>query len=68
MGLRKSIIHLLNKVKYNWSKDRCYADRERSGEAAIGSCYGLLGGDNSTGYLQYDCIGCPYWEPLLEEK
>lgn len=27
-----------------------------------GTCYGLFGGDRYTGYVQYGCINCKYWQ------
>ena len=40
--------------------ESCYTDREYDGTAVMGCCCGLAGGDASTHYLQYDCIGCPH--------
>lgn len=30
-------------------------------------CMGLVGGDKATGYLQYDCIECPFLRLNYEE-
>ena len=40
-----------NKLRYNWSHERCYTDMDYAGRAASGCCGGLVGGDKSTGYL-----------------
>ena len=49
-----------SKLRYNWSHERCYTDMDYAGRAASGCCGGLVGGDKSTNYLQYTCIGCPH--------
>lgn len=50
--------------------DCCFTDREYEGIAAMGCCSGLAGGDKNSGYLQYDCIDCPYFVNVseIEEK
>lgn len=50
----------IQKVRFWFSKDRCYSTMKSRGYAAMGMCGGLAGGDVNSGYLAYDCIGCPY--------
>ena len=37
--------------------------REWCHEEIQNGCPGLVGGDYETGFLQYECIGCPYINP-----
>jgi hypothetical protein len=46
--------------------DSCYSKREYSGDAAMGCCSGLAGGDKSIGNLQYPCITCPHYVDVLQ--
>lgn len=43
------------------SYNACYEEMESKGDASSGMCGGLYGGDKHTGYLSYDCIGCPHF-------
>ena len=52
---------LLQKSKQRSVYDRCYTAMEYRGVAVFGCCDGLAGGDKLSGYLQYECIGCPYF-------
>lgn len=40
--------------------DKCYSEMEDTGTAAFGCCGGLTGGTRLTGYLQENCVDCPY--------
>lgn len=40
--------------------DKCYSEMEDAGIAAFGCCRGLTGGTRYTGYLQENCVDCPY--------
>lgn len=42
-------------------RDKCYMKREEEGYAAFLCCGGLTGGTKETGYLQEQCIDCPYY-------
>ena len=48
--------------EYHMTK-KCYLEHQD----IDGKCYGLVGGDKSTNYLQYSCIGCPNLK-LQEEE
>lgn len=50
---------LLNNVK-NFFGSSCYNEMMKNGYACNNKCSGLSGGDKSTGYLSYNCIGCTY--------
>ena len=40
--------------------DKCYSEMEDTGIAVFGCCRGLTGGTRHTGYLQENCVDCPY--------
>lgn len=40
--------------------DKCYSEMENAGIAAFNCCCGLTGGTLHTGYLQENCVDCPY--------
>ena len=40
--------------------DKCYSEMENTGIAAFNCCRGLTGGTRHTGYLQENCVDCPY--------
>lgn len=42
---------------YQVHQQKCY---EENGNKD-GTCYGLVGGDKDTEYVQYGCINCEYW-------
>lgn len=50
-----------NKIKYYWSLEKCYSDREQEGIAVFGLCSELAGGSSATEYLSEECITCPYF-------
>lgn len=50
-------IHSLFKITH----EPCYLQRQKEGIATVYGCNGLVGGDRSTNYLQYQCIDCPYF-------
>jgi hypothetical protein len=62
----KRIVIWIKKIKYYWSREHCYDQREYEGYAAMGSCGGLAGGDSSSGYLQFSCIECPHFVDLTK--
>lgn len=53
------------KIKQN-HYDKCYSQMKCS--KTNDKCYGLFGGDWETEYLQYECIDCPYWQPIKKGK
>lgn len=57
MGLKE----FYKKIRYRLSRDYCYDEMERSGNALLNACGGVVGGDRHSAYLSYDCIGCPYF-------
>lgn len=57
MGLKE----FYKKIRYRLSRDYCYDEMERSGDALLNCCGGVVGGDRHSLYLSYDCIGCPYF-------
>lgn len=48
--------------------DKCYTKMKNKGIAIFGNCCGLAGGDKSSDYLQYECIDCPYFCDIKEDK
>lgn len=48
--------------------DKCYQDMEDRGYAAFGCCGGLSGGTKETGYLQEQCVDCPYYVEINSEN
>ena len=63
----KKLKNAWKKFKYSLSKDRCYDEMEKKGEAIFNCCCGMTGGDSSTNYLNYDCINCKYLT-LIKQK
>ena len=61
MNIIKKLKELIQKIKHRFSYEFCYTEMEYRGIAAFGCCEGLTGGDKFSGYLQYDCIDCPYF-------
>ena len=57
----KKMYKLFKQIKYKLSIECCYDQMENRGHAIFGKCVGLSGGDRSTEYLSYDCIGCSYF-------
>ena len=55
-----NIKKFIEKINYYFSHKSCYDDRERQGKAVFGMCGGVAGGDFNSGYLNYDCMDCPY--------
>ena len=45
----------------NWNKD-CYSQYKE----VDGTCHGYVGGDKSTNYLAYECIGCKHFKMPTE--
>lgn len=56
---------IVNRVKKRNTETRkkCYEEHGNKD----GTCYGLVGGDSSTGYIQYACISCKYWKYYAKE-
>lgn len=52
---------LLDKLKERSKrhKNKCFEENK----SEDGKCYGLLGGDRSTDYLTFCCLGCEHWSP-----
>ena len=48
------------KIKYWFSKERCYDEMHKRGYANERKCCGLMGGNGFTSYLNESCIDCPY--------
>ena len=48
--------------------DKCYQDMENRGYAVFGCCGGLSGGTWNTGYLQDQCVYCPYYVEINSEN
>ena len=62
----KRIRDLWHKLLELFSHDHCYSVMEASGIAVFGKCKGLFGGDAESGYLQYDCMDCPYFVDAVD--
>lgn len=58
---------ILKRLKAWWTKESCYKQMESAGIAAFRMCSGVVGGDKSTEFLAYSCIGCKYWTPVREQ-
>ena len=56
----KKLKTLIAKVRYYFSYNACYNEMESRNVAAMSRCCGVSGGDNNSGYLNYNCINCPY--------
>ncbi|GEM_PF-3521957 len=55
---------LFKKIRRFFSIERCYTEMEQRGISAMGCCSGIVGGDKTTDYLQYQCVGCKYNVPV----
>lgn len=42
-------------------RDKCFDARAKEGLVSKNGCQGLVGGTKWTGYLQEECIDCPYY-------
>lgn len=62
----KRLKALFAKIKHYFSHSNCYNQMEAAGIATFGMCSGLSGGDKYSGYLQYECIDCPYFVDVTE--
>ena len=56
MNVLKDIVNRAKK-RNDTTRKKCY---EENGNKD-GTCYGLVGGDKDTEYVQYGCINCKYW-------
>ena len=45
------------RVRQKRRRDKCFAENK----STDGNCYGLLGGDRTTDYLAFCCLGCEHW-------
>ena len=43
-------------------RDNCFDHRAKEGLVNKDGCKGLAGGTKATGYLQWECINCPYYK------
>lgn len=55
---------IFKRLRAWWTKESCYKQMESAGVAVFGMCGGVVGGDRSTDYLAYSCMGCKYWVPV----
>ena len=64
--LRK-IKNFFKKIRYLFSKDKCYDNMVNQGYAENGECCGYAGGDKLHGYLSEQCWDCPYldWNVVI---
>ena len=53
---------LLDKIKYFFSKESCYDQECKRGNAKDGKCGGVVGGTTATNYLSESCCDCPYFK------
>lgn len=60
MSKLKTLINKIKQYRTNGWVDKCYADKEYHNMAAMGSCCGLYDGDEDSGGLHYECLGCKY--------
>jgi hypothetical protein len=57
----KKLKELFGRIRRYSATSACYTRMEYSGIATMGCCSGLAGGDASTGFLQYQCVGCVHY-------
>lgn len=55
------------KVCYYFSRQRCYDEMEDLGIAVFDMCSGKTGGVKETNYLNFDCIGCPFYTNISDK-
>lgn len=48
------------KIKYWFSRERCYDEMREKGYANERKCCGVMGGNGFTSYLNESCINCTY--------
>lgn len=51
---------LINRVKYLFSKERCFNHMKEIGNVDVDGCLGKAGGDHNTDYLDPKCIECQF--------
>lgn len=49
-------------------RDKCFNDRAKEGLVSENGCQGLAGGTKATGYLQEQCVNCPYYKENVIRK
>lgn len=49
-------------------RDNCFDHRAKEGLVTKDGCKGLVGGTKATGYLQWECINCPYYKGNVIRK
>ena len=59
---------IIDKIKYSVSRDKCYDLMYEQDVANKFGCPGITGGDRATGYMQYQCVDCPYLVGNEEEQ
>ena len=57
MNVLKGLVERVRKRNATKRK-KCYEEHGNKD----GTCYGLVGGDRYTEYVQYGCISCKYWQ------
>nr|DAE42535.1 MAG TPA: hypothetical protein [Caudoviricetes sp.] len=50
------------------SRDNYFDHRAKEGLVNKDGCKGLVGGTKATGYLQWECINCPYYKGNVIRK
>lgn len=58
--MRTKILSIYYKIKYLFSRERCYDEMRERGYANQRKCCGVMGGNGFTNYLNESCINCPY--------
>lgn len=51
---------LINRVKYLFSKERCFNHMKDIGNVDVDGCLGKDGSDHNTYYLDPECLNCKY--------
>lgn len=49
--------------RFTHSREWCHEEMQKRDSIGPNGCHGLVGGDYETGFLQYECVGCPYIDP-----
>lgn len=58
---------IVKSIFFTSDYDKCYSEMEYEGIAVFGLCDGIVGGDEHTEYLNYDCIDCPYFVHTVDK-
>lgn len=59
-------MNIIKKLIYRFSKEYCFDKMIKDGNVTVNKkCGGMVGGDNTTDFLSYDCLDCEYFDKSL---